>query len=282
MQRFVIVNADDFGLCRGVNMAVEESHKKGILTSATLMANMPSAVEAIEIAKKTPSLGVGVHLNLTDGRPLSDDESVDCLRNASGEFAHSPWKLALKSLLSKNIRKAVGTELAAQVKWVIDRGIKPTHLDSHKHMHAFPTIFSIVCELARQFGIKAIRWTFEPAKMGLGFPRSTRQGKRRSAMVRTMARINRRQNSKFFANNMLLGISHTGRMDHNFFRAVTLNPLGPVAEVMTHPGYAEGLDPSKTRLIDQRKLEAETLCSERTKSYFDASGIRLIHYGQIE
>ena len=282
MQRFVIVNADDFGLCRGVNTAVEQAHKDGILTSATLMANMPAAEEAVEIAKRTPSLGVGVHLNLTNGNPLSNDKSVDCLKNASGEFAYSPYKLALKSLLSKDIRKAIDTELAAQIKWVIDSGIKPTHLDSHKHVHAFPPIFSIVCELARQFGISIIRWTFEPAKIGLGFPHVTGEAKRLSAAIRTMARINRRQNSEFFVNNVFLGIAHTGRIDHNFFRAVTLNPLGPVVEVMTHPGYLEGLDRAKTRLVDQRKFEAETLCAERTRRYFETAGVKLVHYGQIE
>jgi hopanoid biosynthesis associated protein HpnK len=282
MQRFVIINADDFGLCRAVNTAVEEACRKGVLTSATLMANMPDASEAVEIAKRTPELGVGVHLNLTEGGPISNDKSVDCIRNASGEFAYSASKLAFKSLANKAIRKAIKTELAAQIQWVVDKKIRPTHFDSHKHVHAFPTIFSIVCELAMQFGIGAIRWTFEPAKIGLGFPPSPSDGKKRARILRMMARINRRQDSKFLKNNMLLGIAHTGKIDHNFLRAVTLNLLGPLVEVMTHPGYTDGLDPAKTRLVEQRKLELEALCSERTRNYFDSSGVRLIHYGQIE
>ncbi|MGA2094374.1 MAG: ChbG/HpnK family deacetylase, partial [Sedimentisphaerales bacterium] len=67
----LIINADDFGLCRGVNKGIAEAHATGVLTSATLMANMPAAEEAVEIAHKLSNLGVGVHLNLTEGKPLS-------------------------------------------------------------------------------------------------------------------------------------------------------------------------------------------------------------------
>ena len=76
MSAKLIINADDFGLCRGVNKAVVEAHTTGVLTSATIMANMPASDEAIVIAKKTPTLGVGVHLNVTDGKPLSLDSDV--------------------------------------------------------------------------------------------------------------------------------------------------------------------------------------------------------------
>ena len=282
MQRFVIVNADDFGLCTGVNKAIEDAHKNGILTSATIMANMPSASEAVEIAKRTPSLGVGVHLNLTNGIPLSKHKSVEYIKDDTGNFGLGPYKLALKTLLNRNVRQAVETELAAQIKWVIDQGIKPTHLDSHKHIHAFPPIFPIVCDLAKQFGIRAIRWTFEPAKIGFGFRPVTKKDRHRSAAVRNMARINRRQNSEFFKNNILLGIAHTGKIDHDFFRAAALNPLGTVTEIMTHPGYMEGLDLKLTTLIEERKLEFEAICARQTRDYFNTAGIKLLGYGQIE
>ena len=281
MQRLVIINADDFGLCEGVNRAVEEAHKNGILTSATIMANMPFAKEAVELAKRMPSLGVGVHLNLVEGGLISSGQE-NLLADKDGRFAYKPSMLAVKSLFSKPVRDAIKKELAWQIQWVIDRGIRPTHLDSHKHVHAFWSIFPIVCELAQDFGIKAIRWTFEPAKVGrVGWPRPGWAGKKRAMIVRGMALINKRQNPEFFLNNALLGIAHTGKIDQNFFRAVTLSNVGPVAEVMTHPGYPDGLEPSKTRLIQQRRMELETLCSERTKQYFQKADIGLVHYGQI-
>ena len=96
-----------------------------------------------------------------------------------------------------------------------------------------------------------------------------------------MAQINRLQNREFLKTDAVLGIAHTGKIDVNFFKAVTLYNPAATAEVMTHPGYAEGLDANKTRLLHQRKVELDALCSERTKEYFKEAGIKLVHYGQL-
>jgi predicted glycoside hydrolase/deacetylase ChbG (UPF0249 family) len=81
--------------------------------------------------------------------------------------------------------------------------------------------------------------------------------------------------------NAFFGIAHTGKIDISFFKAVTLYNSAAIVEVMTHPGYADGLDPDKTRLVDQRKAELDALCSERTKQYFRDAKIELVHYGQL-
>jgi hopanoid biosynthesis associated protein HpnK len=282
MDRRIIINADDFGLCDGVNEAVAQAHSEGILTSATIMANMSAAGKAVKIAKKLPTLGVGVHLNLTEGRPVSKDAGISCLLNDEGQFAYSPLVLSLMSLARREIRKAIRTELAAQIQWVIDHGLKPTHLDSHKHIHAFPALFSIICQLARRFGISGIRWSFEPKELSrIPWPLTGEEGRARARNVRIMARINRLQNSDFLKNDAVLGIAHTGKIDVNFFKAVALYNSAATAEVMTHPGYEDGLDPDKTRLLHQRKIELDALCSEKTRQYFEDAGIKLVHYGQL-
>jgi hopanoid biosynthesis associated protein HpnK len=282
MDRRIIINADDFGLCEGVNKAVAEAHSDGILTSATIMANMPAAGEAVEIAKQIPTLGVGVHLNLTEGLPVSKDDGIRCLLNGDGRFASSPIKLSLLSLAGHKVREAVRTELAAQIQWIIDRGLKPTHLDSHKHIHSSPALFSIICQLARRFGIPAIRWSFEPKELSrIPWPLTGEDGRARARNVRIMARINRLQNSDFLRNDAVLGIAHTGKIDVNFFKAVALYNSAATAEVMTHPGYEDGLDPDKTRLLHQRKIELDALCSEKARQYFEDAGIKLVHYGQL-
>jgi hopanoid biosynthesis associated protein HpnK len=282
MDRRIIINADDFGLCEGVNKAVAEAHSDGILTSATIMANMPAAGEAVEIAKQIPTLGVGVHLNLTEGRPISKEACVSRLLNADGQFTCSPIKLSLLSLAGHKVREAVRTELAAQIQWIIDRGLKPTHLDSHKHIHSSPALFSIICQLARRFGIPAIRWSFEPKELSrIPWPLTGEDGRARARNVRIMARINRLQNSDFLRNDAVLGIAHTGKIDVNFFKAVALYNSAATAEVMTHPGYEDGLDPDKTRLLHQRKIELDALCSEKARQYFEDAGIKLVHYGQL-
>jgi predicted glycoside hydrolase/deacetylase ChbG (UPF0249 family) len=261
---------------------VAQAHTDGVLTSTTIMANMPAAAEAIKIAKQLPSLSIGVHLNLFEGRPISKDRCIDCLLNAEGSFAFSPPKLSLLSVCRRKIRNAIRTELAAQIQWVIDNGLKPTHLDSHKHIHSFPTIFPIVCDLARRFEIAAIRFTLEPKKLSaMPWPLPSEGGRKRAKALRTMAKINRIQNSAFLKTNALLGVAHTGKIDVNFFRAVTLYNPAATAEVMTHPGLADGLDRRQTRLLHQRKVELQALCSERTKQYFKDAEIKLVHYGKL-
>jgi hopanoid biosynthesis associated protein HpnK len=282
MNRRIIINADDFGLCEGVNQAVAQAHSSGVLTSATIMTNMPAAVDAVKIAKEMPTLGVGVHLNLTEGPSVSKEACVERLIDSEGRFACSPIKLSLLSLAGHRIRNAIRTELAAQIQWVIDRGLKPTHLDSHQHIHAFPALFSIVYQLAGRFGIRAVRWPFEPEELSrTPWPLTSEDGRVRALKVRIMARINRLQNKDFLKNDILFGLAHTGKIDVNFFKAVALYNSAATAEIMTHPGFAGGLDPEKTRLLHQRKVELEALCSEKTKQYFEDGGIKLVHYGNI-
>ncbi len=282
MDRRIIINADDFGLCQDVNKAVAQAHTDGVLTSATIMTNMPDADEAVELARKMPNLGIGVHLNLTQGRPVSKDPPVKCLLDADGRFRHSPLELAIFSIAAAEIRNAVTTELSAQIQWLIDKGLTPTHLDSHKHIHCFPPVFSLVCHLARRFNIPAVRFSLEPKALGvLPWPLSGKNGKRRARIIRAMAAINRMQNPGLLKSRALLGITHTGVIDTNFFKAVTLYNSASTAEVMTHPAFGDGPGPEKTRLTKHREVELQALCSDRTKQYFNDAGIELVHYGNL-
>ena len=207
---------------------------------------------------------------------------VLCLISSCIVFNCSPFRLSLLSMAGHKIREAIRAELAAQIQWVIDRGLKPTHLDSHKHIHAIPALFSIVCQLAARFGIGAVRWPFEPKELSrIPWPLTSEDGRVRALMVRIMARINRMQNRDFLRNDMLFGVAHTGKIDVNFFKAVALYNTAATAEVMTHPGYGEGLDPEKTRLLQQRKAELDALCSDKTKRHFEDAGIKLVHYGLL-
>ncbi|MCJ7778971.1 MAG: ChbG/HpnK family deacetylase [Sedimentisphaerales bacterium] len=282
MERKIIINADDFGLCDGVNRAVVQAHTQGILTSATIMANMPAARQAVELAKQLPTLGVGIHLNLFEGKPVSKDPCVDCLLDTNGQFAYSPARLSILSVARRKIRNAIATELAAQIQWVIDNGLKPTHLDSHKHIHSFPAIFPIVCDLAKSFRIAAIRWPFEPKQVSQKpWPPPTQGGRKRARIIRAMAKINRRQNPSFFKTQATLGIAHTGGINVDFLKAAIINNRAETVEIIAHPGFINGLDPTKTRLVQQRKMELDTLCDKKTKQYFKEAAVKLVHYGQI-
>lgn len=282
MDRRIIINADDFGLCEGINQAVAQAHSDGVLTSATIMTNMPAADEAVKIAKEMTTLGVGVHLNLSKGPPVSKEACIERLIGADGQFACSPIRLSLLSMAGHRIRNAIRTELAAQIQWLIDRDLKPTHLDSHEHIHAFPALFSIVYQLAGRFGIRAVRWPFESEELSrTPWPLTSEDGRAKALKVRIMARINRAQNKDFLRNDVFFGIAHAGKIDVNFFKAIALYNSAATAEVMTHPGIADGPDADESRLQHHRKVELEALCSEKTRQYFKDAKIRLVNYGQI-
>jgi len=282
MDRKIVINADDFGLCEAVNEAVVKAHTGGVLTSAALMANMPAAEKAVEIAKKLPSLGVGVHLNLTRGRPLCSHPSMKVLLDEKGEFACSPARLGFLFLVMPKAKHAIRAEISAQIQWVIDKGIRPTHLDSHRHFHAFPPVFSLLCRLARQFGIRAIRFLFEPKQVSrMPWPLTGEGGKTRARAVRAMAKINRMQNSDFLKTEACLGLAHTGKIDVSFFKALALYNPARISEVITHPAFDEGLDPSLTTMVQQRKTELDALCSDKTRELLKDAGIKLVHYGQL-
>ncbi len=280
MEKYVIINADDFGMRKEVNEAVRKAHTEGVLTSASIMINMGAAEEAVAMAKELPGLGVGVHLNLSKARPICKKPTVKCLLSRDGEFGLSKLKLFVLSIYSDEVRRAALAELGAQIQWLVDRGIQPTHLDSHYHIHSFPGLFSIVCRLASRFKIGAIRWVYEPGQVsGKPWPMSSDAGKGKARFYRALASINRFQNKDFLKNGAFLGIAHSGRIDVNFFKAAALYNYAAVTEVMTHPAVNSDAFDSQTGL--QREAELKGLCDDRAKRQFSESGIKLVHYGQL-
>jgi chitin disaccharide deacetylase len=153
--RKIIVNADDFGMSAEANRAIIEAFEENLISSTTLMTNMPGFVEACELAHRHRLSGkIGVHLNLTSGYPLSNPIR-QCSRfcDVSGMFLRRHTRF----WLSKEERLALETEIEAQVKACLDRGLYPTHLDSHHHVHTEWAIGASVITVARLYGIKAVR-----------------------------------------------------------------------------------------------------------------------------
>ena len=146
--KHLIINADDFGVTAGVNRAVIECYDAGVLTSTTLLANGAAYDEAVELAHRTPGLGVGAHLNLTAGRPLLPADTVPTLVDETGRF-HTRGRLMRRAAFGRVKPTEVAQELRAQIERLHDSGITITHLDSHQHVHSIPGIFPVVQTLAR-------------------------------------------------------------------------------------------------------------------------------------
>ena len=148
-------------MSKALNKAVLEGYEEGILKSASLTANGEAFDEAIEsIIPKCPELGVGVHLNIIEGKSLCSD--VDTLTDSNGEFCNSYIQLLLKSYnpKEKDFLPQVEREFRRQIETVMLK-TSVTHIDSHVHVHSIPPIFEIVCRLAKEYGIKQVRTQFE-------------------------------------------------------------------------------------------------------------------------
>ena len=145
----LIVNADDFGLCSSVNKAIIECHIAGNINSTTIMANMSGTKEAIELSKKHPNLKIGLHFCLTEGKPISD---VDSLTKHDGTFYS--WSQLNKRLVTNKVKKDdIKKEFYAQYSYLVNEGVEITHFDSHQHIHMNNTLFKVCSEISNELKI---------------------------------------------------------------------------------------------------------------------------------
>jgi hopanoid biosynthesis associated protein HpnK len=287
----LIVNADDFGWTEGVNRGIVETFRHGIVTSTSLLANGAAFADALEKASSAPGLGVGVHLNLSDGAPVADRESVTSLLNDEGHFAGGPESLLLKRARRGLLLGEVEREWDAQIEKVRDAGIEPTHLDGHKHVHMLPGLFEIALKLAKRHGIGAIRIAHEASSLRAALSSGEKQ---RGSVVlkqgvqarglKLLARDAREQAERagIGAADHFCGIAQTGELTkEGVSRLLKILPDG-TTELMCHPGYVDAaLLKTATRLQDSRRTELEILTDTAIRNLVASQGIRLIDYGFI-
>ena len=272
----LIINADDFGLTSGVNRAVAELHQAGLLTSATLMARAQATADAIEISLATPSLGVGCHVVLLDGEPvLSPQSEIPNLADPiTGRFrpslipflgaVHRYWPRMAASPMNKEIEG----EAAAQISLLQNRGIRLTHIDTHKHVHMFPAVLRPVLRAARAAGIRTVRNPFEPAwslHATQGAPRLRRV--QVSLLRRLQSSFHRIVAEEgFTTTDGAIGVLATGSLDAATVASLLRQLPSGTWELVTHPGYNDAdLAHVHTRLRASR--DTERLALEQLRQF---------------
>jgi hopanoid biosynthesis associated protein HpnK len=290
--RRLIVNADDFGLTRGVNRAIADAHQNGIVSSATLMANGAAFADAVQIAGSLPQLSVGCHIVLVDGSPVEPPAQVETLlapRSAEPENFHTKISaFAARATLGGFDREQLIDEVVAQIRKLQSAGITVSHLDSHKHAHIFPQILTALLRAARICGVPAIRSPFVPMKAMLA---QEFAGKRtllkRYGQIRilnTFAPNFRRQvrRAGLLSPDGVIGVIETGSLDTSLLlRAFAKLPEG-TWELVTHPGYADDdLRAVRTRLVESRERERELLTSPDVRAFLKREKIEIISYRQL-
>ncbi|MCL4545230.1 MAG: carbohydrate deacetylase [Chloroflexi bacterium] len=284
----LIVNADDFGISDGVNMGIVEAHRRGILTSTTVMANMPAFDHAMRLARDNPELGVGIHLNITSGTPLLPSSQVPCLARPDGRF-HSPLFVLRQLTLGQLDGRQIEAELSAQVERAMSAGISPTHLDSHHHVHMHPRLQPIAIRIARRFGIRALRSTTELGPGDVLSRTGVLSGRAFSprfskTVVLTLlgAMLSRRaQRAGLLVpehfRGLLLGLAFSSE---DLLRLLQRLPAG-ATELMCHPGYPDETLRRQTSYANGRDLELAALLAPASRSILQQDRVRLSSFAAL-
>ena len=269
MTRRLVVNADDFGFTHDVNHGIVEAHTHGILTATTLMGNGAAFEHAVRLAREYPTLDVGCHLVLVQGPSLA----------RRGRDLPNTVKQLLQAIALRRLDPY--TELKPQVERILGSGIRPLHLDSHKHTHLWPPVLDAVTRLSAEFGIPWVRRPFDLPLVAGAVPWSKKVvsaavGSLRGQFHRKLARHGCRTTDHF------AGFQITGR-----FRAAELVSLLRAVppgstEFMCHPGRCtDELRAASTRLKESREEELEALLAPEVRATLHETGIQLVRYRDL-
>lgn len=241
----LIINADDFGYSKGVNLGIIESYKNGIVTSTTMMTNMPDADHAAKLAKENPELGVGVHLVLDCGFPINDN--VHSLIDDEGKFYKFDKVLNLAE--SDDIEK----EFTSQIEKFLSYGLNPTHLDSHHHIHSQEKVFPIVEKLANKYKlpIRNLKNNIKKSHLNL---------------------VDYFEES-FYGDDLTVD---------SIIKILDKVNQFEIIEMMTHPAYIDESVLKGSSYNLQRAKELSILIDKRTQLEILNRGIQLVSYKEIK
>ncbi|MEI9812423.1 MAG: ChbG/HpnK family deacetylase [Acidobacteriota bacterium] len=254
----LVVNADDFGFTRDVNQGIVEAHRRGILTATTLMATGDAFDDAVRLAKETPTMDVGCHLVLVGQTP----------------FPMTVAELVPAVLLG---RIRIYDELAKQVRRIMDAGIAPTHLDTHKHTHLLPQVLDAVARVSEEFRISWVRrpFDFRGQPGGIGWKNSLMYV-RRGGFARTL------QSHGCRSTDWFAGFRITGRYDAAMLAEILRALPEGSTELMCHPGVLGAeLEQARTRLKKSRQDELAALTSTEVRTAITEAGIHLSRYAEL-
>jgi predicted glycoside hydrolase/deacetylase ChbG (UPF0249 family) len=261
--RQLVVNADDFGFTRDVNQGIVEAHKNGILTATTLMSDGPAFDDAVRLAKENPTLDIGVHLVLVGQPPF-------------------PMTVAqlTRAVMLRKIR--IYEELSAQVRKVLDAGLKPSHLDTHKHTHLLPPVLDAVARISEEFRIPWVRRPFD-------FPLTPRGVSWKKRAVSRSLRVVRNRFERVLTSHGCRSTDHfagfqiTGKFDASDVAALIRSLPEGSTEFMCHPGICtDELRAARTRLKESREQELRALTAPEVRDALRESGVELTTFSLLK
>ncbi|MGL4826916.1 MAG: chitin disaccharide deacetylase [Vibrionaceae bacterium] len=252
--RKLIINADDFGLCRAQNYGIIEAFKRGVVSSTTAMVNQVGSEHAACLAKEYPALPIGLHFVLSLGKPLSE---LRCLVNEKGELGKWIWQLSEQGKLNLS-------EIEAELELQYQRfktlfGKKPTHIDSHHHVHLLPAIFPVVERFAARHNL--------PLRID---DNALKQHGLTAASVRRCTKFD----DRFYGNDLTA---------QNLLQLLDEAALAGVKslEIMVHPSFIDE-ELQKSGYCQQRLTELAILTDPALPALIAERGFTLVSYAALQ
>lgn len=271
--RRLIINADDFGISRGVNDGIVQAARAGGITSTSVMVNLPDSEDAVARARELEGISLGLHLNLTLGDALTGPSSLT--RGKSAEFYSLPQILALASI-GMIEESDIERETLAQIDRMTRAGFPPTHVDSHRHVHMHPAIYPAVLRAVRARRIAYLRVSCEPLDVNAGVLGATLKKSLLLLSARHLGggtavrRFSSGEPMHFAGISLQGGSSFADRL----FSLIRDLPAG-TTELMTHPGYSDAALSRRDSYTVERETELRVLCSEEFRELLRANGVVL-------
>ena len=281
MRRFLIVTADDFGLHRSVNDAIEQANREGILTAASLMVGAPAAADAIRVARTLPNLRVGLHVVLADGKAVLAPSMIPAIADGSGHMDSRMFARGIRYFALPSVRKQLEAEIRAQFSAFARTGLPLDHVNVHKHFHLHPTILAMLLRIGRDYGAPAVRMPAEPA----WFAGRNGGWAARARGILLMPWIElmktRLRAAGVLHNDQIFGIADSGAMDEPKLLEILARLPAGVTEIYLHPATESGAAIAASMGTYRHLEELRALKSPRVRAAIDGAGIARGGYADL-
>ncbi len=280
----LILTGDDFGLSPAVNAAIEGAHRGGVLNTASLMVGARSAGDALDRARQVPSLKVGLHLVLVEGSPVCAPSALPDLVDPRGMFSSHLFRAGVNFFFRPRVRQQLEREIRAQFEAFQATGLALDHVNCHHHMHLHPTVGTLILKVGREFGLRAVRYPYEPVI-------ASWRASRRAFARRVFAGVflqpwlaflkNRLAEARVRANDFVFGMNDSGCMDLGLvLRFLRYLPPG-VTEIYFHPAALRRPELDRTPGGCRAREEFEVLTSPLLRQALEGSGIQRVAFSDL-
>ncbi len=284
--RRLVVSGDDFGAASVVNAGIVRAHREGILTSTSLMVTGEAAAEAVALARANPTLAVGLHLVLAQGRPAAAPADLPHLVGSDGAFGEQPIRAGLRYAFEYvfRARHELRREIEAQLAAFAATGLRLAHVDGHLNMHLHPMVLPILLELAPRYGIRAMRLSREA--LGAALRHDRRHVVRKvfeGGVFHALATYAapRLRAAGIATADRVYGMHQTGHVDERYVLAL-LSALPPgVSELYCHPAEGPPAPLARHQPGYDHAGEVAALTSPRVRAALRTADVALTSYAQL-